>query len=278
MTAPRPCPSCGRIATDASSLGSLDVNHENRHSLAQQSYELHDCSEDGLLYLSPAPSPSDISAMYEERTQFGDGEGYHYRGEQAVSVLEYTTSCLLSIFRFTGWDTGERIRVLEVGAGLGWMCRAAKITNHTNHTVAQDLTSEAVDECRWVDRYVVGPLPGNPAVAAEGPFNLASMTHVIEHLVDPVETLTAIAEQLMPGGIIFVSAPHRPVGWDSQRDLARFKAWSYHHTPAHLQYFSRESFRRTGEAAGLELVAWNDGHEDGQAFEGWLRAPLSSSM
>ena len=58
--------------------------------------------------------------------------------------------------------------------------------------------------------------------------------------------------------------------------LELWRSWSYNHTPAHIQYFTRDSFEKAAAAAGLEVVFWDAGHEDGQAFEGWRReAPLT---
>src|SRR6187549_1288965 len=48
----------------------------------------------------------------------------------------------------------REVAILEVGAGLAWMCRAAKARNAACVTVAQDVSPEAATRCAWVDRYL----------------------------------------------------------------------------------------------------------------------------
>ncbi|MEM7349427.1 MAG: class I SAM-dependent methyltransferase [Acidobacteriota bacterium] len=271
-TGDRVCPICDLPPVPADRIAELEVNHTNRRHLARQSYDLTYCPCGELIYLSPAPSPPDINSMYAESDQFRrDTPESPYRGEHGTAVLEYTTSRLASMVRYMGGDFSHRLRVLEVGAGLSWMCRAAKILDWEHLTVAQDLSDEAVQECRWVDHYYVEDVLEQCSVDTHGPFDVISMTHVFEHLVEPLAMLRRLAELLAAPGLIFVTAPHRPSGWQRSADVETWRTWSYNHTPAHLQYFSRGSFANAAEAAGLAVAFWDDSHEDGQAFEGWLQ-------
>lgn len=274
----RTCPVCDRPPKPDDRIAKLTVNHHHRQNLERQSYDLTYCSCGELVYISPLPSDADIRAMYAEAGQFGAHEGQTcaYRGERGTAVLEYTTACLVSILRFIGADLVTRFRVLEVGAGLSWMCRAAKILDWGNVTVAQDLSAEAVDECRWVDHYIVEDILTSHAVDPHGPYDVMSMTHVFEHLADPVGMLRRLAELLAPQGVLLITAPYRPVGWRRGADISLWEGWSYNHVPAHIQYFSAGSFEKAANAAGLEVVLWNDNHDGGQAFEGWLRHKSST--
>ena len=153
---------------------------------------------------------------------------------------------------------------------MSWMCRAAKAMNRSSPTVAQDISPEAVQRCPWVDLYVQGDV-GDARIDAAGPYDLISMTHVIEHWVDVVGVVRRCVSLLAPGGVIFVTAPYRPKGWsDAEPDLARWAEYSYNHVPAHVQYFARGSMRRLAAVAGCELAHWSQEHDGGQAFEAWL--------
>jgi hypothetical protein len=165
----------------------------------------------------------------------------------------------------------DTLRILEVGAGLSWMCRAAKVVNPANRTVAQDITSEAVPECPWVDHYHVGDITEPGALDARAPYDVISLTHVIEHLLDPVDVLKRLRQLIAPAGRIFITAPHRPLGWKRGSDLSVWRDWSYNHVPAHVQYFSCGSMNTAARRAGLELIHWSEDHEEGQAFEAYLQ-------
>lgn len=76
-------------------------------------------------------------------------------------------------------------------------------------TVAQDVTSECVDHCTWVDRYVVTEV-GDPKVRGLGPYTMASMTHVLEHVPQSVETLKTVRDLMSTGGRFLLTFPHCP--------------------------------------------------------------------
>lgn len=135
-------------------------------------------------------------------------------------------------------------------------------------SVAQDVSRECETRCAWVDDYVVGTVDSLPPQAS---FALASMTHVIEHLVDPAGMLNAVSARLRPGGRLYVTAPYRPPLWKPGQRPEAWLAYSYLHVPAHIGYLSRRWFERYCERHGdLELLHWDDTHDGHQAFEAVL--------
>jgi 2-polyprenyl-3-methyl-5-hydroxy-6-metoxy-1,4-benzoquinol methylase len=86
------------------------------------------------------------------------------------------------------------------------MARACKTQNPSVVTVAQDVTAEVAHACPWVDRYHAGEIE---SLADEPPFDLISLTHVIEHLADPLATLIRRSRLLAPGRKMFITAPFR---------------------------------------------------------------------
>ena len=199
--------------------------------------------------------------MYADAVQFSDDT--YSSPERIEAMLRYYRQCLDQL----GMMPADGGASLEVGAGRAWVSRAIKARNPGILTVAQDVTAECAGECPWVDDYVVGVV-GNLDRAR--PFELISLTHVIEHLVDPQSMLRELAARLAPGGRIFVTAPFRPSGWSAGDGIAKWLEYPYLHVPAHVSYLSRAWFDLAAEAAGLVLTHWDAGHEDGQAFEALL--------
>lgn len=72
------------------------------------------------------------------------------------------------------------------------------------------------------------------AVPDDSAFQLASMTHVIEHLTDPKDMLHRIAKRLVPGGKLFITAPFRPIKWRPGDGIKPWLNYSYLHVPAHV--------------------------------------------
>ena len=269
-TPPRNCPICQTPLAHVNLIGSLVSNHQ---SLQDREFALADCVC-GLIYLSPAPSESDVRTMYADSLQF-DQETY--RGDSASAVEAFYTDRFRALLQRIGRQEVETVKILEVGAGLSWMCLAAKKLNGRNATVAQDISSEVVDECRWVDHYFVDD-GMNCEIEARGPYDVVSMTHVIEHLVDPVGMLTWLRRLIRSDGLVFVAAPHRPRGWSDGSGIQIWREWSYTHVPAHVQYFSRRSMEKAARDAGFDLAHWDDKQEEGQAFEAWLEPTFAMSM
>ncbi len=89
----------------------------------------------------------------------------------------------------------------------------------------------------------LGPLESLPGAA--GPFDAVVMSHVIEHVPDPVALLRHAAAILPPGGILVAITPN--VSSISHR---RFRdSWLALDPPRHLHLFSPDTLQNTAQAA-----------------------------
>lgn len=250
-----PCHACGQRA-QLHHMGEVPPTHPG--PFHTERFELVHCPVCDVVYLDPAPTPQDLRVLYEESVQFADN---HYtEPDRVAQIMEYYGNAV----RQLGLLPESGGRVLEVGAGYAWVSRACKEQNPAVVTVAQDVSAECATVCPWVDHYHVGTVDTLDRTES---FQLASMTHVIEHLVDPSAMLQEIASRLAPGGKLFVTAPFRPIGWQPEQGIAPWRDYSYLHVPAHVTYFSRAWFEREAPRHGLEVARWDASHEQGQAFE-----------
>jgi SAM-dependent methyltransferase len=249
------CRACGE-KSPLRDVGDVPATHPGPFHTSD--FKLTHCPRCDSVYLTPAPTSDDLRILYEESVQFSDD---HYTSpEQVERILEYYGGAVSGLQLL---PSGES-RVLEVGAGFAWVSRASKQAKPECVTVAQDASAECATRCDWVDQYHVGTLDSMPDL---GHFDLASMTHVIEHLVDPGAMLGAIARRLKPGGKLFVTAPHRPTAWKPDEGVGKWLEYSYLHVPAHVTYFARSWFDRIAPRHGLQVVHWDAQHENGQVFE-----------
>jgi hypothetical protein len=228
------------------------------------------CPDCELTFLSPLPSAEVFERLYIHSRQFGDKT---YKGVRAWLLQVHYWRTMRRLVRRISWR-GNKLRTLEIGSGLSWMSRAVKFSHPHAITVAQDISSEAASRCRWVDHFIVGDLIGKlDEIGRHAPFNIISMTHVIEHLPDPTGTLRICAKLLDSTGILFVTAPHRPSGWQISTPIAVWEKWGLNQVPAHLQYFSEKSLNQCAQGAGLSLLGFDVGKSRGEAFEAWLSHP-----
>lgn len=257
MTA-RPCPACESPLEANRTVGHFPPTFHGR--LSRPTYDLVECDHCNVVYLAPPPSNEDLRQLYVETDQF-DQE--YVSDSRSAAVGEYMDGCFRNAQRLANATSA---RVLEIGAGPAWMCAAAKRADSSNFTVAQDVSPEMVERCPWADKYVLGEID----LVTDGDFDIASMTHVIEHLVFPVDVLRQVRDRLRPGGVLFVSAPFRPQGWESGDGPEKWLTYSYHHVPGHVQYFSKEGLGILAAKAGFRLEGWDPSHDEKQAFEAYL--------
>ena len=103
-------------------------------------------------------------------------------------------------------------RALDVGCGTGFLLEELARREFSGRGI--DLSPESVeiaqrrlDELGAGDRLTaeVGSAYEPPA----GPYDLITLTDVLEHLEEPRRCVGALAEQLAPGGLLVISTPNR---------------------------------------------------------------------
>ncbi len=251
------CQACGQSREALRTIGPVPQTQGGRFSSSE--YRLDFCPVCEAVRLLPTPTPDDLRLMYEECIQFVDDPTYN-EPQRVAEHLAYYGGCL-DIYQIT--PTADEAS-LEVGAGLAWVSRAVKQREPAVITVAQDVTRECVDVCPWVDDYRIGDLA---RLDPERRYRLISLTHVIEHLVDPAAILRQLASLLQINGRLFITAPYRPTGWEPGQSVDAWLNYPYLHVPGHISYLSRTWFELIGAQCGLKVLLWDARHDQGQAFE-----------
>lgn len=106
----------------------------------------------------------------------------------------------------------KEARILDIGCGTGFLLE--QFAKRGFSGVGVDLSPESVEiaqkrlaELGASDR--LRAEVGSAYEPPEGPFDLVTITDVLEHLEDPRACLAAARERLAPGGVIVVSTPNR---------------------------------------------------------------------
>lgn len=256
------CRFCSTANARHQVLGEVPLTHPG--PFEQTGYRLLHCRACDVVYLDPEPGVRDLWTLYQGSTQFSDDL---YSSDTQSSRLTEAYGRRLDQLELVP-AAGQS--VLEVGAGLAWVSRACKQRCADVHTVAQDVSGECAAQCSWVDHYHVGSVRALPSDRLHA---LISMTHVIEHLVDPAGMIAELRTRLLPGGKLYVSAPHRPPLWRAGDGIRPWLRYGYLHVPAHIAYLSRTWFDEVAAENGLELIGWDSSHDGHQVLEAVLRKP-----
>jgi SAM-dependent methyltransferase len=151
-------------------------------------------------------------------------------------------------------------RLLDIGCGGGDLLVEARAAGYEG--VGLDDSIALVAHAR--QRHGLEVHCGDPAsFKPSAPFEVVVMSHVLEHVVRPLQMLESVRRFLVPEGILYVATPNI-ASWQ-----ARFAGWASYE-PYHFVYFSPSTLTRALEQAGfrvLDLHTW-------EPLSGWLNTAL----
>jgi len=252
-------------------------------------WDLQSCVGCGAAYLDPRPTPASIGRAYAsyythaganstDETPTGRigklrralRNGYLNRRYgarfQAASKLGWLAMQAMRGKKFQIDKDNRHLpslhkgaKVLDIGCGDGaFLKRAAQIGWE-----AWGVEPDAKAAARLSGFKVLqGSLPNIPL--PDGSFDFITMSHVIEHLHDPVAALKETQRLLKPGGKVWIATPniesigHRLFG----------ATWIGIQSPTHLVLFNRRAIRHALASAGFQSVRFTPIHSQAKGFFG----------
>ncbi len=141
---------------------------------------------------------------------------------------------------------GERL--LDVGCGNGEFVAEAAAAGWRASGIDLDATAVAVGRAAGLD--LAEQSVQERAAREPQAFDAVTLSHVIEHVPDPVAFLRAVHQLLRPGGQVWIATPnlasltHRRFGAD----------WVHLDPPRHLVLFDHDALARALTAAGFASI------------------------
>ncbi|MDA8090987.1 MAG: class I SAM-dependent methyltransferase [Nitrospiraceae bacterium] len=206
-------------------------------------FRLVRCAECGHMFLEDGVDKRDLEDLYSNyypRRAF-DIDSHKPRAE-ASGFKAWFDGEYGSAFRWVP----EKVKVLDIGCGFGETLGYHKARGCDVFGVEADENIRRVAD-KFGYKVHVGLF--DPSLYEENCFDYVTMDQVIEHVLDPVETLRGVARVLKPGGLAILSTPNGG-GWGAKVFGRRWINW---HVPYHNQFFSVRSMRMAAEKAGLSL-------------------------
>jgi SAM-dependent methyltransferase len=207
------------------------------------------CADCGLGHTWPRPD--DLGPYY--------GTTYH-GGRHGASADFCTRRRLRFLRRAAATQSG---RLVDVGCGDGTFLAAARAGGwdvagtELNPAIARELGLR-------VERDLAD-------LADLAPFDVATMWHSLEHLVDPRGTLETLHDMVRPGGTLFVAVPDAG-GWQAR---AFGDAWLHLDVPRHLYHFDERSLTGLLDRTGFAIAkTWHAELE--YDLLGWSQSALNT--
>ncbi|PTX95599.1 hypothetical protein DB354_09285 [Opitutus sp. ER46] len=170
-------------------------------------------------------------------------------------IAERASRLLVRKYPFLRWlrlcSASTKAAVLDVGCGSGGLLYRMRRWGFSNLRGVDPFTGNTVREPGLV-------VERAELAQVEATFDVIMFNHVLEHVADPLATLTLARAKLRPGGAILVRIPVA-----GSHLAQRFGAnWFNLDAPRHLAIPSRRGMTILAERAGLDLVhAEYDGDE-----------------
>jgi len=264
--APR-CPLCG-TAGEALYTGLRDRLFSAPGEWSHRRCPAPDC---GLLWLDPMPVAEDLGLAYASyythvepparrgpvarlfadakrgylANRFGYGEGASaWQRLLGLLPLAYPGRPAELDFSVMWLEAGARGRLLDVGAGSGWLVEHLNALGWRAEGLDFDERSVQAARARGLAMHL-GGLPQQKF--AEACFDAVTMSHSIEHVHEPAAWLAEARRILKPGGRLAIATPNA-------RSLLHRRHgahWFALDPPRHLQLFNRAALASALRAAGF---------------------------
>jgi SAM-dependent methyltransferase len=220
---------------------------------------IYQCLDCGYMWSRPEPSPDELHRVYQAayrdiRKESPTGDYIAFMDARAEGQYEFITRAASP--QWSGF------RVLDIGCGVGGLLkvfetRGASVTGFEPDIVMSGAARERLSAAARIENDMFRPEQWRGE-----PFDLICMSHVLEHVSNPIEFLTGLRKVTKPGSHLFVEVPNETI--ETVRAMCKYEARGL----MHLCFFDVGTLRRVMTGAGwvplLDLTC-------GQDISNWLK-------
>lgn len=236
-------------------------------------WELRRCPDCGLVWLDPRPESADLGRLYETyytheenvRISFvqrsvrrgipaavfgyrdSAGPAERVAGRLLAAIGPLRQAARRSVMALSADSRGH---LLDIGCGaglflsvmrdLGWKVSGTETDGRAAATARRLVPDATVHEGLLEELSL-----------ADSEYDAITLSHVIEHVLDPESMLRSCARLLRPGGQLVVATPNA-----ASLGVARFgRSWRGWEVPRHIHVFDQETLVRVAERAGVEVCS-----------------------
>ena len=211
--------------------GSIYISTQD-YFKSQEAFDLVLDSSREILITTPQPAPEDLAGYYESQAYISHSNTqkgivpFLYRLVQKWS-LKNKTNLINSLSNHKG-------TLLDIGAGTGNFCETSKQNSWDVYGVEPNKNAREIAAKKNIFLHQsIEDFKGQQ-------FDVVTLWHVLEHLPDLENTITAIQKLLKPKGVLIVAVPNF-----NSFDAKHYKRfWAAYDVPRHLWHFSQNSMRK----------------------------------
>ena len=234
---------------------------------AMRNFRMVRCKRCTLVYLNPRPSAQEI---------------YHYYPDTYPCFEEFPPKNRLMALLHSMMVIQKRKLLfphlpangvlLDYGCGNGhWLIGLKKYASRHQRLIGIDPCKKPITDLKskGIEAYV-GDESILPTLFKPETIDVIIISHLIEHVPNPLKLFQELESYLTPNGIIYGVTPNE-AAWD--RGIFG-KLWSGWHAPRHFILFNRNTLGSYAQASNLELQHWKSEMEAAShwavSFHTWL--------
>lgn len=211
------------------------------------SHEVHRCSQCGLERTWPVPSLAELKSLYEAQYNFGGETGTRYTRLRERFLMSFLYRLWIRLDGDISFHlrTGSG-RLLDIGCNEGRGLRIYAANGFQAEGL--ELNERAAMQARNAGFSVHTTLLGE--FAGRDPYDVAVLSNVLEHSLDPGQMLKDAHRILANKGKVWISCPS---GQSWLRGLFG-RSWINWHVPFHIFHFSPKTLRQLLSDAGFTRI------------------------
>lgn len=232
--------------------------------LDSRQWSVSECADCGHQCVNPQPTWDELQFYYNQGYDAYDPD----HGSRGSDDLEIQHARQTGSIRHIPLPAG--LRLLDVGCGGGWFLRICKELGAIEQGVEPSEYAASLTRKQGL-RVFQGTLEEYAEQVPNGTqFDVITASHVIEHVPDPVRTLSTMRHLLAPDGYVWIAVPN--AAYPICRALKG--KWHSSDLPYHLMHFTPASMVEAGRRAGLKVkdqttVSWP--HHVAESIRTYLR-------
>jgi len=225
---------------------SIDGLFDTRFGIAG-SCDVRRCLQCGLEQLFPIPAPAELKRLYERYYNFSGERGTVYTTLREWFFSSFLYRLWIRLDEDISFHTRRGSgRLLDIGCNEGRTLKNYARNGFQAEGTELNETAAAIAR-RAGFAVFTGPLDG---FTPSAPYDVAVLSNVLEHSLDPKAMLLAARRLLNDDGEVWISCPNsqswlRPVFG---------RRWINWHVPFHITHFSSSALRRLLEESGFGRV------------------------
>ena len=204
------------------------------------------CGNCGFSFIAPRPSPAQTEEFYKiddyythGKTHYADGTTLSSQGRLRAHLAWRVDRGEQDLARIARKALGPgKARICDLGCGDGTGVKLLMSAGF--EVIAASFKDESL-------RVLAGSVEQIPTEIERGSCDGLLMDHVLEHIVDPVATMTEAGKLLRSGGIMLIVVPNNACLAAQRAGLA----WTHLDVPRHVNFFSASTLRYAAERAGF---------------------------